>query len=919
MFDRIRFRLRALVRSSALEREMQEEMQTHLDRRVEILVAGGMRREIARLAARREFGNVGVHQENARDARGVRWVDSIAADVRFAFRFFARKPLSSATIVLVLALGIGGYAVVFGLLQSATLRPPPGLSDDVPLALVRAKMREKDQRPWSRTRFSYPALREMAALRPIFSAVAGWADDNVVVDAPGALDHVTARVHFVTDGYFSIVGLRVTHGSALPAATPGASAESQLVCVISYAMWEDQFGRADVRNRTVIVNGVAVRIVGVAPPRFTGVLGGGRRLMIWLPLATRAPILAARSGNVGNAGNGNSSPTAALSSVDSTLFEAVGRLQPGVSTEQATAAVRVVAGNAVSQMTPPRAVEPSAAKPPAFVYDADVIQLRGMAAGMAAAMGLEGDDDTTPTFTVLGIVSTLLLLVVCTNVAALVISAAVGRRQEIAVRLSLGASRARVIRQMLTESIALAMMGGALGLVVYWLVIVAVSRIPMAEFFRPDLGTVAFTMFVALGTGIVCGLAPALHATRTGVAAALKDTTMGATRRSRLQHTFVVAQVMFTQPLLLLIASIIGGLLMELKKPLPATVPDRVLQLQIDMGATPGTVEQKRAAVTRTLRTIAEMPGVATVLPSPAYLRWAMLGVRAEDRGTIARAANPVSAHMKVVTTGYFDLLGVPLLRGSDLAPTDTSVTMIIGSELARQLWGDADPVGRRFNQISPTQAGQRDYIVSGVYDSRYFDKGKITVVYRAVTRMWSTSYLIRTTVLASDLAVSIRRVVREELPSTPIAPLVTLAQIETAYMRSERALQAGAAACGVLVLLLSSIGLYGAVALGVGQRRREIGVRMALGARTGQVVGLFYAGGVRLGVIGLVLGLPISLVAKHFLDRQGNPGNVELPPNNILIGAVVVAVVLVVASVATLIPAARAARVNPVTALRSD
>jgi ABC-type antimicrobial peptide transport system permease subunit len=273
-----------------------------------------------------------------------------------------------------------------------------------------------------------------------------------------------------------------------------------------------------------------------------------------------------------------------------------------------------------------------------------------------------------------------------------------------------------------------------------------------------------------------------------------------------------------------------------------------------------------------------------------------------------------------MVAPGYFDLIGVPLLRGNDLAQ-DTSATVIIGSELARRLWGDADPIGRHFTQISPAQTVKRDIVVSGVYDSRYLDKFGHAAVYRAVRNLWSDSYLIRTAVPASDLALSIRQIVRKELPSTPIEQLMTLAEVEAENIGEKRSIQAGAAACGVLVLLLTSIGLYGAVALGVGQRRREIGVRMALGARAGQVVTVFYAGGVRLGIVGLVLGLPVSLVANYLLNGDAtSPGaNPDTTPSIPLVGGIVAIVVLVVASVATLIPATRAARVNPVIALRSE
>ena len=860
-----------------------------------------------------------LHREGGRDARGARWIESLGADVCFAFRFFARKPLSSATIVLVLAIGIAGYAATFGLLQSAIMRPPPGVPDDASLVLVRGMVRQQGQPSWETRRFSYPELRGMSELRTIFSAVAAWTESDVVAEMPGALDHATTRVHFVTDGYFSTVGRRPAQGSALPATIAGAPNEAQLVAVISHTMWEDAFGRTDVMNRTLTVNGVSVRIVGVAAPRFNGVLPNSERhLLMWIPLASRPAILAARSGASG-------ASAVALSSVDSALFQAVGRLQPGVSPEQATTAVRVVATRATSQMAPPRAVGLNAAKPPVLVYDADVARLRGWAVAGSDALGLSpsspgAQSHAVPILAMLGTVATLLLLVVCANVAALVISAAVGRQQEIAVRLSLGASRARVIRQMLTESVMLASLGGAFGLAAYWGVIVALSRVPQVADFRADLGTVVFTMCVALGTGILCGLAPALHATRAGVGTALKETGMGATRRSRLQHTFVVVQVMLTQPLLVVVGLIIGTVLIESTKPFPNGVRDHVLRLGIDVGPAPGTAEQKLAALDRLVLKIGQTPGVESVLPEPWLIRSARIAVRAEDRGSVAAAAEPVMSKFKTVTPGYFDLLGVPLVRGSVVPSSDTSATIIIGSDLARRVFGDADPIGRRFSEISSSQTTRRDFVVSGVYDSRYFDKGNSALVYRAYAKLQAASYLIRTTVPASDLAATIRRIARDELPSAPIAPLMTLAQIETAATRDWRAIQTGVAACGAIILLLSSIGLYGAVALGVGQQRREIGIRMALGARAGQVVALFYRGGVRLGIIGLVLGLPVSLAALAFVEsRSPASGTVSTSPSMVLVGGVIAGLVLVVASVATLIPASRAARVNPVSVLRAE
>lgn len=844
---------------------------------------------------------------NARRVRTTGWLESVGADIRFALKLFARKPLSSTTIVLVLAIGIAGSATVYGALQSAIMRPPPGVPSDVPLVLLRRMSRAKEQPSWSRARFSYPTVREMSALRSVFSAVAGWTESTVTVDVAGALDGATAKVEFVTDDYFSVVGLRPVYGSTLPTPPPHAAAEPQLVAVISESMWEDAFARKDIANRMLMVNGVTVRIVGVAPPRFNGIIPGGDdgRLMVWLPLSTRATILAAGIGS-------DPSAPAALSSVDSSLFQAVGRLMPGVSPERATAAVRVIAANAVRQMTPPRAPGLDAAKPQVVIYDADVVSLRGSTDALEVALGIPPGPGLVFMLTAFGTLATLLLLVVCTNVGALAVSASVDRRAEIAVRLSLGASRARVVRQLLTESVMLSGCGGVLGLVTLWGVTVALRRIPTVAFFRPDLGTVVFTMCIALGTGIVFALAPALHATRSGVATALKDATTGAAQRSRLHHTFVVAQVMLTQPLLMFVGMMIGSAMLEIKQPLPDGVPERVLKLHVDVASMRGSAAEKARATDRLERRIAQTVGVTSVLPEPEPLRVAKLSLRPEDRGATAAAADPVSSQIWVMTPGYFNLIGVPLVRGSDIATSsDTSATIIIGSNLARRLWGDMEPLGRRFSEISP-RALKRDLVVSGVYDSRYFAKSQPELVFRPVAKLRFGEYLIRTAAPASSLTDSVRRIVREELPLARISSLVTVEQFETEASQNVRAINSGLAACGALVLLLSSIGLYGSVALGVRQRRREIGVRMALGARAEQVVGLFYTDGVRLGIIGLVLGLPLSVAASNLVEQGA-------AMSHAVVGGAIALVVLVVASIATLIPAARAARVNPVISLQSE
>jgi putative ABC transport system permease protein len=793
----------------------------------------------------------------------------------------------------VLALGIGGHSFQLSMLLAVIKRPPPGLSEDVPLVRLRGMYRAKNETDWHDRALWYAEVREIEALPKTFAAVAAWTPGRVVGNVPGALDDATVHVHFVTDGYFPTLGIRVTHGPGLPTGAQGD--RPQLVGVISYAMWEDVFNRAEITDRTVRLNGIAVRIGGVAPPAFTGALAVENRRMMWLPLASRATVI-------------RTPDSSAYASLDSAYFYVAGRLRPGVTPERATAAARVVSSRVAARVVPP----PPPGATTSYVYGSDVVPLRGITAV---------ESDMPLILTIWTVLTMLVLLVVCTNVSGLVISAAVGRRQEIAIRLSLGASRGRVIRQLLTESVLLSLTGAALGLLVFRAIIAAMSHIPEVDRIKPDLETVGFTMLVATGTGILFGLAPAFHATRRGFAEVLKSTEQGATRRSRMHQAFVVAQIVLTQPLLVLIASMVGEMMVNDRASLPAGIPDHVLQIEVDMWSIPGSAADRSAALARLVRRISATPGVVQVVPGPDPLRSATLTVRTEDRGPVERANDPIKVDMMLTKQGYFELLGVPLLRGNDLPPADTGRTAIISSDLARALWGNADPIGRRFRQTLPTPL-PNDFVVTGVYDSRHLPSGAERArIYRSVKDWPARSYLIRTAGPATSLVDTLRRIAREELPSAPIEQALTLAQIDAKRTKSAQTARLAAAGCAVLVLLLASIGLYGIVALSVGQRRREIGVRMALGAQPGQVIGLFYRSGVTLGAVGLFIGLPISLLAARLLPRmaeQGGNSNFHAP-NLVIVGAVVGGVVLVVASVATLIPASRAATVNPVTALRAE
>ena len=896
--------LRAVVRRSKVDREMQQEMDAHLARATERLIARGMSPEAARLEARREFGNVGVLQEESRDARGTQWVESLIGDMRFAFRHFAHRPLSALTIIVVLALGIGGHSAVFSVIQAMLTRPAPGVPRDDALVLVQPMLRPRDGTRWTGRYMSYPEWRDVAAQRDVFASTAAWTTADVVLDTKDG-EGALGRSHFVTDGYFSTLGAPLALGSGLP---PGAGEEAEPPVVIGYMLWQEAFaGARDVLGKTIRVNDVVARIVGVAPERFTSVKRMSAARVVWLPLASRAAVLRTPS---------------TLADRDAQFLIAFARLQHGVTSEQAAAAMRVANAQAVAQMKPDSI--PS-------VHTAEVHPMHG------AANRFKSDErnamEAVQVGAAFGTIALLVLIVACTNVSAIAVGAAVARRHEIAVRMSLGASRVRVVRQLLTESALLAVAGGSLGLAIYWWITRVIASQVTDFDLTPDFSTVAFTMVFAIGTGVLFGLSPALHATRQSVGEVLKDSAAGATKRTRLQRVFVVAQIAFTQPLLVGLAMTLGVITMETRGEWRDDLDNRVAIMKLYPRAKDDN--EARAALERVDARLAEIPGVVQLVRGTEGFRNTVLDVHPDDRGSSKRAAEPVSVHMEGGSPSYFTLLGVPIVRGRELTKADTvrgmpvlrqyggtktwsppkgDQNIVIGSDVARDLWQGGDPIGKRF--IETLRDGTtRMFTVVGVFDASYATPRGPGVRFYVMSNQVANTYLIRAAGPVAGLFATIRATVRSELPTSPIERLESLRYREEQNAAETNQITASAAGGGLLALLLASIGLYGVVALAVTQRRREIGVRMALGARATQVVAMLFSSGVRLSMLGLLLGLPFSIVALRLLADQAH-----FPKTSaVFVGGGIAFAVIAVASLATWIPARRAASIDPVTALRAE
>jgi putative ABC transport system permease protein len=886
-------RVRAIVGGRALDRDMRAEMQEHLERSTERLVERGMSLADARAAAKREFGNVGVLQEQARDIRGARWMHDIPADVRFALRYFARHKATTAIIVAVLALATGANTLIFSMFQAQFLRPAPAMPSIAAHVRIWGRERATQTSRWVPRNFSNTELNAFAARRDIFRDVAAWTQDEVVLGGGDGTSPRTIQAQFVTPNFFRVLGVMLSGGQGLSDAIGDTP---EMTAVMAYAMAEQLYGDATAAvGRRIVVNQLPLRVVGVAPPRFQGALRGMNEPALWIPVGTRALIARV-------------SPRWLT---DEPALSLVGRLASKASREQATALARQVAA----------ATLPDSAARVGMSRTADVIGLNAPP---------PGEDSNEMIFAVTAIlaIGILILLVGCMNVSSLMVAAAVGRRHEIAVRISLGASRARLVRQLVTESTLLAVTGSAIGLTAAWWLLTYMMKTEIdAVDLAPDAGTFAFVFVMALATGILFGLAPALHAIRGGAAAALRDSGAGAGRRSRLQRGFVVAQITLSQPLLVLLGTMLSLVITEYQ-PLSPEMSRRVVALEFRPIKT-GAASQRAEAVDSLVPRIAERSEVLNATPDATGF-----GIRGIVAG--GREDSLVkTVTMEGAAPGWFGVVDVPIILGRDVSFADTvetsSVPVVIGSDLARQLWGDTGAVGRTL--ASPSLPGWKQDSISmtvvGVYDATRRIPGmswnggiavgdKPVRVYTARGKQWRHDrILVRTRGLAESFVPELRRFVRARAPSLPVTSMLTLAQADDRQY-AEALKNVGMISAGAtLALLLASLGLYGVVSLAVRQRTREIGIRIAVGAEPMQVARMFLGSGVRAGLTALALGLPLSVAAL----RIGLAKGLVIAPqvNPYLIGLAIALVLLAVAAAATWIPARRAALVEPANTLRVD
>src|SRR5262245_31430954 len=807
-------------------------------------------------------------------------------DLRYGTRTLLMKPGFTLIAIITLGLGIGSNTAIFSLVNTVTLRPLPGAETE---RIVEVTPLGKDAGGIGA--FSYPAYKDFRDKNDVF--------DGLVVYLPAPMNlsqnGVNERVwgYLASGNYFDTLGVRAFKGRMFTQEddrVPGAHP----VAVVSYGCWRRRFGGdPNIVGKTIKLNGHDFTIVGVTPKGFIGTV-----LVFepdfYTPMMMAKQIAPGGSNWFENRGNSG--------------LLAFGRLKRGVTATQARESLNLLA--------PQFAREDQGLEGTTFS-----VTPPGLAFPMIrhGALGFAG---------VLMATVALVLLIACVNLANLSLARATQRRKEIAIRLSLGAGRLRIVRQLLTESVTLSLAGGVVGwLIALWMIdLVAVFK-PPVDFnllinLKPDWRVMFFTMVVSFVTGAFFGLAPALQASRVDLIPALKDEAgLGGYRRSRCRSGLVVAQVALSL-MLLIAAGLIVRSLQRVQMIGPGFEVENRITMSIDLSLQGYDEARGREFYKQLITRVESLPGVRAasyVGALPLNLDFNGGSIYAEGQ-PFTRASDLPTVPTGEVWPRYFETMGIPLLEGRDFTTRDDkeeSRFVIVNETFARRFWPGQNPIGKHLSRGGPD--GQRFEIVGVVKNGKYWTLGEDPrpFVYFPLTREYGSdlTLVVNTSVEPQSMINTIRREVERLDANLPLYDVKTMSD----HLRlSLFPLRAGAWVAGgfaLLALLLAGLGVYGVMAYAVSQRTREFGVRMALGARGADVMRLVVRQGMWLALVGLAIGLAGALVLTRLMSSVlygvSATDVVTFTGVTLLLGSVVL--------IACYLPARRAAKVDPMIALRCD
>ncbi len=893
-------RLKGLLRIHRLERELEEELRSHVEMRAADNVAAGMGAQEARQDAQRRFGNMGLAKEDTRAMDIVEWIETTGQDLRYAWRMLCKSPGFTIVAILTLALGVGANTAIFSIVNAVLLRSLPYRDSD---RLVRIFINEPGL-GLRDVRFSKPELDDLQTRAGVFedaTPIFEGSENLTGGKQPERLEAVNASF-----SYFSMLGVTPQIGRLFGPQdfAPGFAPLS----VISDGLWRRAYG-ADPK-----VIGSIMRIDG-DPTAIIGVLPRGFRH----PGPTTSGEV-----EVFGAGGFSGDPFPPPIRGNRVLGHGIGRLKPGLTLKQAQTRLTAMAAELRHDFPTDY--------PPQAQWTVEIQPLQDTLVGKVRPMLLA----------LLGAVI-LIVFIVSLNIANLLLARASARQQELAVRVSLGASRGRIVRQMLTESMLLSLMGGGAGIATAVVTLGFIlrfvpSNVPRFNEVRIDWVVLTFALGISVLTGLVFGLAPALHAAKGALSSALREGGRGSgysTKTGRLRDVLIVSELAFAV-ILMVGAGLLLRTLRDLLQENPGFSPTQVVTANTWLGVPndPKTdpyngISGNAAFDREVLRRMKAIPGVelaaiTSSLPvtnnNPnAVGGVAMEGLAIQDRPV--ESGQDLRAEKIRVSPDYFKVLQATLLRGRSFTEGDEigkQLVAIIDESTARKYWPDREALGRQV-QFGRDRTHTWITVVGIIKDIKNdgLDVDGVPHIFVSVYQdpNKQVSVALRTSLPAALLEPQIRREIQSIDPGLPVFNVVAMNDILDRSLASRRFSADLVGGFAGLAMLLASIGIYGLLAYMVGQRSREIGVRMALGAQGRDILKLFLRKGVVLAGVGIATGVVVSASAASAMASL----LYGVRPHDPAVFLIVPFLLLAVAVLASYLPARRAAKVDPIVALRES
>jgi len=896
-------RLAALFGKPRRDLEFAAELESHLQLHIEDNLRAGMTPEAARREALMKLGGVEQTKENYRDRRGLPMLETLVQDLRYALRMFSRNPGFTSVVVLTLALGIGANTAIFSLINAVLLQSLP-VRDPNELVVVQYK---DPQSGGEYEDFSYPMYQ---ALRDKNSAFAGvFCRSGVDFNAAYAGQSERAVGEMVSGNYFEVLGVRPWIGRLLTYQddqVPGA----QPVAVLSYGYWQTRFGGdTSIIGRQILLDAKPIIVIGVTPPDFYGTqIASSPQIRVPMMMATVFKPF----------------PANRLQNPRHRWLTIMARRKVGTTVSGAQASSDVLyhqvleeelsgLGSAITEHDKQR------------VFSTHIFLQDGRQGFTHLQTQLERP------LILLFSVTAIVLLVACANIANLLLARSAKRKKEVAVRLAIGAGPRRLIRQWLTESVLLALLGAAVGMLfTVWLSTGLIRFLPSAvrvNLKAPiDPWVLGFSLLASVATGLLFGLAPAMQVSRSSVAAAMHERVPLLSTEKRtinLRSALVFVQVALSLPLLIG-AGLFLHSLQNLRGINIGFVKDNVFLADLNPalnGYTTGRIRTLYSELLARVRSLPDVRAASLTTSSPISGGWDQLSVKVE--GYQPRQDENMSPNAAIVSPGYFASLGIPFVAGRDFTEQDnvgTTAVVIVNQTFARYFFGGSSPIGRHMTTNDEPGAPLDMEIIGEVEDAKYvsLNEKPRRHFYTAIAqepRLFDMTLQVRTAGDPRPMADLVRAQVRELDPNLPIYATTTLAVQIDDSLTEERLMTWLSSAFGVLATLLAALGLSGVVAFSVARRTQEIGIRMALGAHRGDILRLVLSQTAPPIGLGLVVGLASAFALSRLLTGM----LYDVRPTEPLTYAAASLLLGGVATLAAYLPARRATHVDPMTALRYE